>query len=163
MRTTLRLKNVCLAAALLAACALGLTGTRASASETRTAARDDAAIRENVRTLEEGWNRKSGELFARAFAEDADYVVINGMHIRGRAQIAASHQRIFDTFYEESTVSFKVEQVRMLRADVALVHVAAHLTRPGGDRDARITLIMTREGATWSIAAFQNTLVEARR
>ena len=48
---------------------------------------DEAAIRENVKHLETGWNTKSGALFAKPFAEDADYVVINGMYIKGRSVI----------------------------------------------------------------------------
>ena len=47
-----------------------LLTAEAGANETR--AEDEAAIRENVRQMDAGWNTKSGALFAKPFAEDAD-------------------------------------------------------------------------------------------
>ena len=146
-------------AIVLAACALAAPA-RANDSS------DEAAIRDNVRQMETGWNRKSGALFARPFAEDADYVVINGMHIRGREAIDKGHQRIFDTVYKETTLSLAVEKVRYLRPDVAIVHAHARATtpQPAGPREteARITLVMSKEKDGWRIAAFQNTEVAKR-
>ena len=128
---------------------------------------DEAAIRENVRQMEAGWNAKSGAQFAGPFAADADYVVINGMYIKGREAIAEGHQRIFDTFYRESTLSLSVKRVRMLRPDVAVVHVTGTNKTPHGAEtqvsEAIITLVMTKESGAWKIAAFHNTEVAAKR
>ena len=157
MRTNTRTRNLSLALAAVLACALG------AAAQTQTAGGDDAALRENVRQLEAGWNAKSGADFAKPFAEDADYVVINGAQIKGRDAIAEGHQRIFDTIYKVSTLSYAIKQVRMLRADVAVVHVSAHLKTAQGEGDAVITLVMTKENGAWKIAAFQNTGVAAGR
>src|SRR6185503_15336088 len=56
---------------------LGFSGQAThSVPDGRTA--DETAIRESVKQMETGWNTKSGALFAKPFAEDADYVVING-------------------------------------------------------------------------------------
>ena len=33
---------------------------------------DETEIRDNVQQLENGWNKKSGAVFAKPFAEDAD-------------------------------------------------------------------------------------------
>ena len=125
---------------------------------------DEAAMRESVKQMETGWNTKSGELFAKPFAEDADYVVINGMYIKGRATIESAHQQIFDTIYKDTTISLTVKQIRFLRPDVAVVHVAAH--RDGSTKDlthdAMLTLVMTKEKQGWVIAAFQNTAVASR-
>ena len=63
---------------------LGFSGQTMPSHRTDRAA-DEAAMRENVKQMETGWNTKSGALFAKPFAEDADYVVINGMYIKGRA------------------------------------------------------------------------------
>jgi uncharacterized protein (TIGR02246 family) len=84
---------------------------------------DEKAIRANVKQMETGWNAKSGAEFAKPFAEDADYVVINGFHIKGRAASAESHQRIFDTIFKNTNLTLAVEQIRFLRPDVAVVHV----------------------------------------
>ena len=128
-------------------------------------AADEAAIRDSVKQMETGWNTKSGALFAKPFAEDADYVVINGMYIKGRPIIATAHQQIFDTIYKDTTVTLSVKQIRFLRPDVAVVHVNAHRDGPTREltADAIVTLVMTKEKQGWTIAAFQNTQVVARK
>lgn len=130
--------------------------------DSRTA--DEAAMRETVKQMETGWNTKSGALFAKAFAEDADYVVINGMVFKGRATIERAHQQIFDTIYKDTTISLTVKQIRFLRSDVAVVHVAGHRDGPTKElvQDAMLTLVLTKEKQGWVIAAFQNTAVASR-
>lgn len=127
-------------------------------------ARDEAAIRANVEQMVKGWNSKSGAEFAKPFAEDSDYVVINGTHIKGRAANAAGHQQIFDTVYKNSTLAYTVEQIRFLRPDVAVIHVSASLEVTQGDstqnHNARITMVMMKNKGKWEIAAFQNTEIQ---
>lgn len=165
MKTHTRNRRLLCVLVALAACALG-SPLRASIVPATNAA-DEAAIRENVRQMEAGWNTKSGALFAKPFAPDADYVVVNGMHMRGREAIEQSHQRIFDTFFKNSTLSLSVKQLRFLRPDVAVVHVLGHnRTRQGEETreiDAIITLVLTKEKGDWKIAAFQNTPVAAEQ
>lgn len=122
---------------------------------------DEAALRENVKSLETGWNTKSGAVFAKPFAEDADYVVINGMYVKGRPAIESAHQRIFDTIYKDTQINLTVKQIRFLRSDVAVVHVTGHREGPTKDlvQDAMLTLVMTKEKQGWTIAAFQNTAI----
>lgn len=161
MRSDNTFRRLSLAAAALFACALHAALPAAAGGE------DEAAIRENVRQMESGWNAKSGAQFARPFAEDADYVVINGMYMKGREAIAQAHQGIFDTIYKESTVSLSVKQLRMLRPDVAVVHVTGtNKYKLGGEAqvsEAILTLVMTKESGGWKIAAFQNTQVKGAR
>lgn len=159
-RTVKLVTLISVLAVVLVVCALAATTGAASAD-------DDALIRENVKQMETGWNRKSGALFAKPFADDADYVVVNGAHIRGRAAIDKGHQQIFDTFYKNSTLALAVEHVRLLKPDVALVHVRARLANPqpegpARETEARITLVMTKEKGDWKIAAFQNTQIATR-
>lgn len=141
---------------------LGLSGQPLHPQSNHTT--DEAAIRENVKHMETGWNTKSGALFAKPFAEDADYVVINGMYIKGRSVIETAHQRIFDTIYKDTTINLAVKQIRFLRPDVAVVHVNARRNGPTKEltTEALLTLFMTKEKAGWTIAAFQNTQVVAR-
>ncbi len=63
---------------------------------------DEAAIRKNVACMQEGWNTKSGALFAKPFAEDAEYVVINGLHFKSQKVIEQNHQHIFATIFQDS-------------------------------------------------------------
>ena len=125
---------------------------------------DEAAIRANVEQMQKGWNMKSGAEFAKPFAENADYVVINGMHIKGRAEIAKGHQNIFDTVYKDSSLVITAREIRFLRTDVAVVHAESNLTFKAGGEEKKgsgiITLLMTRENGKWEIAAFQNTAIQ---
>jgi uncharacterized protein (TIGR02246 family) len=134
-------------------------------ARTSGAEKDEAAIRANIEQMAKGWNTKSGTEFAEPFAEDADYVVINGMQIKSRAAIGQAHQGIFDTIYKNSNLSLSVEQIRFLRPDVAVVHVRGALTVTQGDSarttPARISMTMTKNKNRWEIAAFQNTQIQA--
>ena len=126
---------------------------------------DEAAIRANVEQMAKGWNMKSGAEFAKPFAEDSDYVVINGMHIKGHAANAESHQHIFDTIYKDSSIVPIVKQIRFLRPDIAVVHGESNLTFKINGEERRgkgmVTLVMTKEKGKWSIATFQNTAIAA--
>ncbi|HSL55301.1 MAG TPA: SgcJ/EcaC family oxidoreductase [Pyrinomonadaceae bacterium] len=127
-------------------------------------ASDEAALRESVKQMETGWNTRSGALFAKPFADDADYVVINGMYIKGRAVIESQHQRIFDTIYKDTNITLTVKQIRFLRPDVAVIHVEGRRTGPTKEltQEAMLTLMMTKEKQGWVIAAFQNTAVATK-
>lgn len=148
--------------ALVTVLLLTILGNSVLAQDIRSA--DEAAIRENVKQLETGWNTKKGAVFAKPFAEDADYVVINGMFFKGRNAIETGHQQIFDTIYKDTTITLNVKQIRFLRPDVAVVHVNGHRSGPTKElvQDALLTLVMTKEKEVWTIAAFQNTAVVAR-
>jgi uncharacterized protein (TIGR02246 family) len=137
----------------------------ASAQKTSEKSADETAIRAAVEQLAKGWNAKSGAEFAKPFAEDADYVVINGMRIKGDKAIADGHQGIFDSIYKNTTLTLAADSIRFLRPDVAVVHVSAALKIVEGETsratDAKITLVMTKTNGRWEIAAFQNTQVQA--
>ena len=125
---------------------------------------DEQQIRQLVQTLEDGWTKKDGNHFAKPFAEDADYVVVNGMQLKGKEAIAKAHQQIFDSFYKETNIKTEVQSVRFLRPDVAIVHVNGQMNgvsygKPV-DTKAKISLVVEKTDAgVWQIAAFQNTQV----
>lgn len=128
---------------------------------------DEAAIRQIIKQVEAGWNANSGKEFAAPFAENADYVVVNGMHVKGREAIDKGHQQIFDTIYKGSRNAGTIKQIRFLRPDVAVVHVEWNLNfkANGEERKGKAfnTMVMTKENGKWSIAAFQNTGIEGGR
>ena len=92
----------------------------AFAQSASTKGEDEKAIRANVEQIVKGWNMKSGEELAKPFAENSDYVVINGTHLKGRAANAVAHQQIFDTIYKDQDIAATVEKIRFLRPDVAV-------------------------------------------
>lgn len=127
-------------------------------------AKDEAMIRQVVQKVEDGWNAHDSKAFAAPFAADADYVVVNGMHVKGRAGIEAGHTAIFNTIYKDSRNAATFKSVRFLRKDVAVVHVEWNLEfRVGGKLQkghAMCSMIMTKTGGKWEIAAFQNTPIQ---
>ena len=131
---------------------------------------DAAAIRANVEQMVKGWNMKSGAEFAKPFAEDADYIIINGMLLKGREAIGQQHQRIFDTVYKDTKLKIEIRQIRFLRSDVAIIHTKANIVKKDevfpAVAGAFPSFVLSKEGGKWQIVAFQNTAnaeIEANR
>ena len=132
--------------------------------ETHTNPADEAAVRDLYQQLIDGWNRGSGAAFAAVFAEDGDLVAYDGTRFRGRQQIAPFHQELFDKWMQGSRLVGQVKDVRFLSRDVAVMHavggtVMRGKTEPSPERDSIQTLVATRQGGEWRLAAFQNTRV----
>jgi len=148
-------KNFTLVAFILA---VSLSGNAQKMSK------DETAVRQIVQQVQDAWNIHDGKAFAAPFAENADYVVVNGLYLSGREAIEKGHIQIFTTIYKDSRNIAAVQSVRFLRSDVAVVHVKWNLEfSVGGEpkkATAMNTMIMTKDKGKWSIAAFQNTPVE---
>jgi uncharacterized protein (TIGR02246 family) len=123
---------------------------------------DRAALEAIVARLEAAWNAGDGRAFAAPFSPDADFVTIRAEHFRGREAIAQGHDAIFRTIYAGSVNHYTIGGLRLLRPDVALVHVHAMLNVPSGPvagrHSARFSLVAIREAGSWQIASFHNTL-----
>ena len=126
------------------------------------AAADRAALDAMVKRMESAWNAGDASEFAAAFAEDADFVNVRAEHHRGRAAIEAGHAGILRSIYAGSTNHYTVEEARLLRPDVAVVHVHASLDVPqgplAGRNQARFSMVLTKDNDRWSIASFHNTM-----
>ncbi|MFZ1137479.1 MAG: SgcJ/EcaC family oxidoreductase [Candidatus Korobacteraceae bacterium] len=124
---------------------------------------EEQPLYEVVEKLETAWNNSDSGAWAALFAEDADFIHILGGHFQGREAIAHGHRMIFDTIYKGSRNTFKVEKVRFVRPDVAVVFVTANLTwyLNGAEQhiQARPTLVAQKKGGEWEVVAFQNTLI----
>jgi len=141
--------------------ALALSG-RAQKSEKMGP--DETAVRQIVQHVQDGWNAHDAKAFAAPFNADADYVIVNGMHINGRDAIEKGHIGIFATIYKDSRNIAAIKSVRFLRKDVAVVHVEWNLEFIAGGKTQRgrafNTMIMTKDNGKWGIAAFQNTPIQ---
>ena len=152
---------------LFAAALVTLMLTSAQAGSARTgqnSGADEDAIRKVVQRVEDGWNAHDGKAFTAPFTNDADYVVVNGMKLKGREEIEKGHTAIFTTIYKESHNVATVRGIRFLRPDVAVAHVEWNLAFKAGDETKKAqaisTMVLTKEGGAWSIAAFHNTPVQ---
>lgn len=125
---------------------------------------DETAIRAIVQGMMDAWNEHDAARFATPFAGDADYVIVDGRHIQGRAAIQDGHMTLFKGLYRDSYNEYRVEQIRLLRQDVAVAHVMAHLVFQLEGREqvghARFSLVLLKEADQWQVAAFQNTPIQ---
>ena len=144
---------------------LTLVWVPAETAQTPTA--DETAIKQLVQQVQDGWNAHDGAAFAAPFAADADYVVVNGMKIKGRDEIEKGHTQIFTTIYKDSRNIATVKGIRFLRPDVAVVHIEWNLEHSlGGQKRTDRALngwVVTKDNGKWSIASFQNTPIQAER
>ena len=141
---------------------------RPESSEKTVNPTDEAAVRDLYRELMGGWNRGSGEAFAAAFTEEGVLVAFDGTHFKGREEIAPFHQELFDRWMKGTRLVGRVEDVRFLGPDVALMHAVGSTvmrgkSEPSPERDSIQTLVAVRQGEQWRLAAFQNTRVRPMR
>lgn len=93
-----------------------------------------------------------------------DLVGFDGQHLKGREEIAPFHQQLFDKWLKGTRLVGKVEDVRFLSPDVALIHavggtVMRGKSEPSPGRGSIQTLVATRQEGEWRLAAFQNTRI----
>jgi uncharacterized protein (TIGR02246 family) len=125
---------------------------------------DEGAIRSLYEQAMDAWNKGSGNAFAAVFAEDGDLVAFDGMHFKGRMEIAPFHQRLFETYLKGTRLVGTVTDVRFLSPDVAVAHARGGTIMRGKsaaspERDSIQTLVAVKRHGDWRFAAFQNTRV----
>jgi uncharacterized protein (TIGR02246 family) len=142
-------------------------------SQTPTSDRsDEAAIREVVKTRQNGQNIRNGKLFASGFANDHDYIVINGMFRPNLTQEdnARSHQVLYDGARSslggnlgEVEVQFSVAKIRFLTPEIAVMHIhsrAGPRNQPDKRANNIISTMMQKQAGEWKIVAFHNAPVQ---
>jgi uncharacterized protein (TIGR02246 family) len=110
------------------------------------------------------FNTHDAKAFGSLFAEDADWVSVAGIRVKGRAGIQAEHEKAFTTFFKSATLASTGTTVRLVRPDVAVVHFNWELTgqfnekgEASAPRRGIITIVATKEANGWRITAGQNT------
>jgi uncharacterized protein (TIGR02246 family) len=129
-------------------------------------AADEAAIRALFQNLLDSWGRGDGAAYGDQFTEDADYVAFDGSHTRGRRQIAASHQQLFDTWLKGTRLTGEITGIRFLSPEVALVHATGGTLMPGRSeakpvRPSIQTLVAVKRDGRWRFTAFHNTRIKS--
>jgi uncharacterized protein (TIGR02246 family) len=127
-------------------------------------AADETAINGLRQQMLDGWNRGNGAAFAEAFTEDGEFVGFNGIRLRGRQEIGANVQQLFDGVMNGSRLTGQVKNLRFLSSDVAVLNsVGGHLM-PGEPRvlpgrEFNQTMVAVKREGQWRIAAFHNSRV----
>jgi uncharacterized protein (TIGR02246 family) len=119
---------------------------------------DEAAIRAVVAKYVDARELKDPGATEALFTRDADQLVSSGEWRKGRDEVVrgtmASSQRT------GGTRTITVESVRFLARDVAIADGRYELTGMAGGESRKMwtTLVLTREGGLWRIAAIRNML-----
>jgi uncharacterized protein (TIGR02246 family) len=103
--------------------------------------------------------------FAAAFAENADFVNVIGMHWQGRQEIEAKHTVTHRTIFRNSTLQIVDQSVRFLSPSIALAHVSTELKGAESLRErvasetrrSLLTCVLVKEADRWLITAAHNT------
>ncbi|MBA3426157.1 MAG: SgcJ/EcaC family oxidoreductase [Rubrobacter sp.] len=125
---------------------------------------DETKIRTLFEDLLEDWGRGDGEAYGSRFTEDADYVSFDGSRTKGRDEISASHQQLFDKWLKGTRLTGRILSIEFPHPDVALVHATGDTimrgkTKPSPERHSLQTLVAVKRDEEWRFAAFHNSRV----
>lgn len=125
---------------------------------------DEQAVRALHRRVLEAWGAGDGEAFAAPFGDDAVFIGFDGSVMRGREQIASTHQEVFDRWMKGTRLVEEGTEVRFVASDVAIVHTLGGTlmrgkSEPAPERESIQTLVAVRDAGGWSFASFQNTRI----
>lgn len=118
-------------------------------------------IRELYQAVIAAWNERDGGAMARPFAADGIIIGFDGSVHSGSQAIAAQLDQIVQDHPTARYVT-KVEGVRPLGRDAAMLRAIAGLVPPGQTRvkaevNAHRTVVAERRGDGWELVLYQNT------
>ena len=122
-----------------------------------TGASPQSGPEEAVSGLTASWNLKDAHAFASQFTEDATFVNVNGALWIGRKDIEDRHAKA--GIFKSSHAEIKPESARLLRPDIALMHVSWTITGDPRDPQPRsylMTMVVSKRDGRWLIVAAQN-------
>jgi uncharacterized protein (TIGR02246 family) len=133
-----------------------------SHSTQQITAADEAAVAALPHQMAAAWDRGDADAYAAIFTPEADYVVFDGSHARGRAEIAGIHLPLFARFLKGSRLIIDSVETRFLDPDVALIHSSGGVQRKGQSKVPKPqqsvqTMVAVRRDGGWQLTAFQNT------
>ena len=127
----------------------------------------DEIARSILDRLVGAWNVADGKAWGAEFIDDADFVNIFGMQLRGRREIEQRHQYLFDVLFKGSTCEVTVVDTRLLAPTIILAHSTSVAKIPSGpmagQQASRQSIVFLRsDGGSWQIAALHNTLITSQ-
>lgn len=117
--------------------------------------RDESAIRETISAAEAALNARNFAGYAQMFAEQADVISYGGSKVAGRAAIQDDMAKAWKTQPASCRVTLKVEAVRFVSANFALVDVPANFSGCKGWSTNYGSSLMQRVGDQWQSAGLR--------
>lgn len=118
----------------------------------------EEAIGALLDTIERAWSAGDGDRFASVFTEDADFINIRALELRGRQAIAEHHRLLFSTIYKGTSIRREGTRIRLIRRDVATVEQFAIVRLEGEERRAHMLAVAVDGPDGWAFQALHNML-----
>ena len=93
--------------------------------------KEQAEIEQTIKILVDAWKAGDAQKFASPFASDADFIVWFGLKLHGKEEIAFGHNLIFKDFYANTVWDLRIDKIRFLGPEVALVHASGAILKNG--------------------------------
>lgn len=119
-------------------------------------ASDEAAVRAHFASFSDAWIKGDARAVAEGFAEDADLVRPGEPRVVGRAAIETFYARMFAGPLQGVAKTMKVDHVRFVSPEVAVVDSSYTLDRETPAmraRGASVTVLAKRAGAWTTVAS----------
>jgi uncharacterized protein (TIGR02246 family) len=140
-----------------------LIACSATPAPSRARVTDERAIHEIATGFASAWNRHDMKALSELCAEDADFVVITGRHLKGREEIFTYHDALHKGIFKDRVLSAQLRDVRFIRSDVAVGHLGFEGDDASGDERRKTaafaTIVVAKQDGKWLITAFHNTLL----
>jgi uncharacterized protein (TIGR02246 family) len=126
----------------------------------------EAAIRQVIVEMTDGFNNHDGKAASRMYTPDARLVTVRGDVMNGPAEIERGLSAIFATRAKDATQRTLDVKIRMIKPDIAFAYVTNELSglvAPDGrslPAHQELSLrVFVRDGGSWRVAAFHNTMI----
>jgi uncharacterized protein (TIGR02246 family) len=121
----------------------------------------EEAIKIAINNYELAWNRHDPKSLAEQYHTDATWVNWFGAYYKGRAAIEQHYKTTHEGYFKATHFTTRsVEDITLLKPDVAIVHVRTDLSGderyPGQTFRFRRTILFTIRDGSWRILAGQN-------
>jgi uncharacterized protein (TIGR02246 family) len=113
--------------------------------------------------MNEAWNRGDATSFFADFADDAVFADFEGTVYRGRDEMIATHQQIFDTVMKGSRLAQgEVPFARIIRPGWGVVHHRVGIALPSEEkpppsRRSMQLFVAVWQNNRWEVVALQNS------
>ena len=135
---------------------LKLTGKDPKLVENDT--QKEQAVRKALANHVDIWNRNEmgTPSFGKLYTSDADVVLENGMHLKGRDENMTQTTKVREGVYGKTHLVWNPIRVRFVRPDVAVAVVAGEATFGQDKRNSVTTIVLVHENSQWLISALEN-------
>jgi uncharacterized protein (TIGR02246 family) len=108
------------------------------------------------------WNAGDAVAYSEDVAPDCVFTNLFGQQFAGRDAFEQQHARVFAGVFKGSHLDQKIDHLRRVRPDVAIVDTSATLEVPAGDLGSartvhtRLAQVLVRDEGAWRITSYHN-------